>query len=164
MKSLNASNWLAPDPAWSPEPRPAQWRDDFVAIALGPQVPAEVAGLFESARASLVYGVFYAPLVAVGVEQCYWALEAGLRARCARQDLPVSVQDRQGKDHALSFSHNLRQLQDQGLIAEADAPLWRQAGELKDWVASPRLGGALGREHAVIALGRAAELLNRLFA
>ena len=165
MKRITTQNWLDPDtkgPAAGMDAR--AWRDTFLAIRLDKGVPPEVGALFETARASVVYGLFFAPLVTAGVEQCYWALEAGIRARCAQLDLPVSVQDRQGRDHALSFSHNLRQLLEQGVVSEEDATLWKQAGELKDWLGQPGHGNAVAGDHAVTALSRAATLLNKLFA
>ncbi|MCP5277687.1 MAG: hypothetical protein H6935_04910 [Thiobacillus sp.] len=165
MKRITTQNWLEPDatgPAAGMEAR--AWRDTFLSIRLDRKVPGEVAAQFETARASMMYGLFFAPLVALGVEQCYWVLEAGLRARCAQLDLPVSVQDRQGRDHALSFHHNLRQLLEKGLVSEEDALLWKQAGELKAWLALPRHGEVVARDHALTALTRAATLLNALFA
>ncbi len=165
MKRITTQNWLDPDTTGAPAGTdPRAWRDAFLAIRLDKGVPGEVAAQFETARASVIYGLFFAPLVTLGVEQCYWVLEAGLRARCAQMDLPVSVQDRRGKGHALSFSHNLRQLQEKGLIPEEDATLWKQAGELKDWVALPKQGDAVARDHAMTALTRVSTLLNRLFA
>ena len=165
MKRITTQNWLDPDSAGPVAGMDARaWRDSFLAIRLDRSVPVEVAALFETARASVLYGLFDAPLVTLGVEQCYWVLEAGIRARCAQLDLPVSVQDRQGRGHALSFSHNLRQLTEKGYIPEDDAALWKQAGELKDWITHPKQGDAVARDHALTALTRTAELLNRLFA
>lgn len=165
MKRLTPQNWLEPDTTGaSAGMAPPAWRDAFLAIRLDKGVPREIAAMFEAARASVIYGRFFAPLVTLGVEHCYWVLEAGMRARCAQLDLPVSVQDRQGKDHVLSFGHNLRQLMDKGVIAEADAELWRQAGELRAWATQPKQDNPVGQDHAVTAFTRAATLLNRLFA
>lgn len=163
MKRITPQNWLEPDLGGaSAGLDPSAWREALLAIRLHEQVPAEIAALFDTARASMLYGLFFAPLVTLGVQQCYWVLDAAARTRCAQRAIPVAVRDRQGKEHALSFSHNLRQLVEQGVIAGADAPLWKQAGELRDWAVSP--GQGVGPEHALTALGRAASLLNRLFA
>ncbi len=165
MKRITTQNWLDPDGSGIPAGTdPRVWRDSFLAIRLERQVPGEVVILFETARASALYGLFFAPLVTLGVEQCYRALETGIRVRCAQAGLPVSVQDKQGRRHALSFTHNLRQLQDLELIPETDVTLWQQVGELKSWLAAPRNGDAVVREHAMTALSRAAALLNGLFA
>jgi len=162
VKPLAAHNWLEADPASQPGALSVQaWRDRLLSLKLASQVPAEVAHLYDTARGCLVYGPFFAPLVSVGVEQCYRALELALRVRGGDAGLAVTVQDKQGKAHALSYAHNLRQLADQGLITPEDAPLWKQAGELRDWAAQP--GQGLGLEHGAIALERAAGLLNRLF-
>lgn len=165
MKRITTQNWLEPDktgPVAGMDSR--AWRDTFLSIRLERNVPEDVAALYETARASVIYGLFYAPLVTLGVEHCYRVLEAGLRARCVQLGLPVSVQDRQGGNHALSFSHNLRQLEEQGLVSTEDALLWKQAGELKAWLALPGHGDAVARDHALTALTRVATLLNALFA
>lgn len=165
MKRITPQNWLEPDTSGaSAGTDPLAWRDAFLAIRLEKWVPKEIAAMFEAARASVIYGRFFAPLVTLGVEHCYWVLESGVRARCAQLGLPVTVQDKQGKGHALSFSHNLRQLMDQGVIAEADAELWRQAGELREWATQPKQDNSLGLDHVVTAFTRAATLLNKLFA
>lgn len=165
MKRITTQNWLEPDsPGAQAGTHPSVWRDAFLSIHLDRGVPVEVTTLFETARASALYGLFFAPLVGLGVEQCYRALETGIRVRCAQAGLPVSLQDRQGRRHALSFSHNLRQLQDRALIPPADVALWQQVGELKNWLAALRHTDAMAREHAVTALSRAAGLLNGLFA
>ncbi|MEW5771143.1 MAG: hypothetical protein AB1831_12375 [Pseudomonadota bacterium] len=164
MKRITPQNWLEPDPTGAPAGTdPQAWRDEFLAIDLDRKVPQAVAGMFETARGCLIYGRLFAPLVTLGVEHCYWVLEAGVRARCVQLGLPISVTDRQGRTHSLSFAHNLRQLQEKGAVGEEDLALWQQAGELRDWAAQPRHGEQVGPEHAHTALKRAAELLNGLF-
>jgi hypothetical protein len=165
MKRLDRTNWLEPDPRAGPAPVDAEaWRDAFLAIRLDPRVPAEIAAMFEAARACMIYGSFFAPLVTLGVEHCYRLLEAAVRARCTQLGLPVAFRDREGKDRPLSFQHNLRQLIGRAVISDADATLWRQAGELRDWAALPERQAAVGPDHAITALTRAAGLLGRLFA
>jgi hypothetical protein len=64
----------------------------------------------------------------------------------------------------LSFSHNLRALGKQGLIAGDDQQRrWQQVKELRDWLTAPEHQGVVTHEHAVTALTRTAELLDRLF-
>lgn len=165
MKRLNRTNWLEPDQHGNPVPVDAEaWRDAFLAIRLDPRVPAEIAAMFEAARGCMIYGSFFAPLVTLGVEHCYRLLEAAVRVRCAQLGLPVAFRDRLGKDRPLSFQHNLRQLVGREIVSDADAALWRQAGELRDWAALPERHAAVGPDHAITALTRAAGLLGRLFA
>lgn len=164
-KRLNRTNWLEPDQHGRPASVDAEaWRDAFLAIRLDPRVPAEIAAMFEAARGCMIYGGFFAPLVTLGVEHCYRLLEAAVRARCTQLGLPVAFRDRQGKERPLSFQHNLRQLIGREVVSEADATLWRQAGELRDWAALPEHHAAVGQDHAITALTRAAGLLGRLFA
>ncbi len=164
MKQIDHDNWLRADAGGRTEVMDAdRWREAFVGIRLDPAVPADVARLFEAARGGMVYGYFFQPLLAMGVEQCYRVLESGARKRCAMAGLPVHCDDSQGKPHPLSFAHNLRALSRLGLIADTDLLLWRQAPELRDWVAAPEHQAALNLEHGRTALARAAELLGKLF-
>lgn len=164
MKAINHENWLQADASGKGGPADAgKWREAFLAIRLDPAVPAEVARMFEAARGGMLYGYFFQPLMAMGVEQCYRVLESGARLRCVQAGLPVTCADGQGKAHPLSFAHNLRALAKRGLIADVDLPLWRQAPELRDWVAAPAHQAAITLEHGVTALGRAAALLGNLF-
>lgn len=165
MKRITRTNWLEPDSSGGTGCQDAQaWIDRFLAIRLDERVPAQIAAMFEAARGGMIYGWFFAPLVAFGVEHCYRLLEAGVRERCAQLGLPVTCSDRQGRAHPLSFAHNLRSLVALGVIARDDLRLWRQAGELRNWATLPEHQDLLGPEHAATALTRAAELLNRLYA
>jgi hypothetical protein len=119
--------------------------------------------MFEAARGGMIYGYFFRPLLVLGVEHCYRLLEAGARTRCAMEGLPVSCADSQGKEHPLSFSHNLRTLVSRGIIPEDDLKLWHQARELRNWAAAPEHQSALSAEHGATALERTAELLGSLF-
>jgi hypothetical protein len=164
MKLINHDNWLLADTGGHGRGADAAaWRQAFLAIRLDPTVPAEVARLFEVARGGMVYGYFFQPLLAVGVEQCYRVLESGARSRCAQMGLPVHFADNQGKSHPLSFGHNLSALARHGVIQAADLTLWRQARELRDWVATPEHHKVLNLNYGVTALSRAAELLGKLF-
>lgn len=165
MKRITPQNWLKSDATGAmANVDPLAWRDNLLAISLDDRVPEAIAAMFETARGSVIYGGFFAPLVTLGVEHCYWVLEAGVRTRCAQLGLPVSFQDKQGKAHVLSFAHNLRQLTDKGVIAREDATLWKQAGELREWAALPKHPDQIGPDHAATAISRAAALLNKLFA
>lgn len=164
MKAINHDNWLMTDAGGKGQVADAgKWREAFLSIRLDPGIPGDIARMFEAARGGMLYGYFFQPLLAMGVEQCYRVLESGARARCAQAGLPVSCADSQGKPHPLSFAHNLRALAKLDLIADADLLLWRQAPELRDWVAAPEHQAALTLEHGVTALARAAELLGKLF-
>ncbi len=164
MKAINHDNWLMADASAKGQTVQAnQWREAFLSIRLEPRIPPDVAQLFETARAGLLYGYFFQPLMALGVEQCYRVLESGARVRCAQAGFPVDCVDRAGKSHPLSFSHNLHALAQIGFISDADLSLWQQARELRNWAAKPANQTALTLEHGVTALSRAAELLGRLF-
>jgi hypothetical protein len=164
MKAIDHDNWLLADAGGKGVVMDAgKWRQACLVISLDPAVPGDIARMFGAARGGMLYGYFFQPLLAMGVEQCYRVLESGARARCAQAGLPVACADSQGKPHPLSFAHNLRALAKLDLIADADLLLWRQAPALRDWVAEPEHQAALTLEHGVTALARAAELLGKLF-
>ncbi|OYY93657.1 MAG: hypothetical protein B7Y41_10415 [Hydrogenophilales bacterium 28-61-23] len=164
MKSIDHDNWLQVDTGGKGRVVTVRaWREAFLSIRLDPAVHQDVARMFEAARGGMLYGYYFQPLMAMGVEQCYSVLESGARARCAQAGLPVYCVDSQGKRHPLSFGHNLRALAKAGLIQNADLNLWQQARELRDWVAAPANQAALTLDHGVTALSRAAELLGKLF-
>jgi hypothetical protein len=164
MKTINHDNWLLADNHGKSRVTDAsEWRKAFLSLRIDPTMPPDVVRMFEKARGSMLYSYFFHPLMAMGIEQCYRALESGARARCAQAGLPVDCVDNQGKPHPLSYSHNLRALAKAGLINDESLKLWQQARELRDWVMAPANQAALTLDHGVIALSRAAELLGRLF-
>lgn len=163
MKKLHHENWLLADAEGGLAGEARKWRETFLAIALDPAIPAAVALMFESARGGMLYGYFFQPLLALGVEQCYRCMERGARERAAAAGLETQCQDSQGRSHPLSFAHNLRALGKLGVIDEADLLLWKQAREMREWVAAPEHHAALTLDHAATALARASELLGRLF-
>jgi hypothetical protein len=164
MKHINHDNWLQADACGPERYGDARgWREAILTVRLDAAVDREVARLFEAARGGLLYGYFFQPLLAMGVEQCYRVLESGARVRCANAGLVVSCNDNQGRAHPLSFGHNLRALMKQGLIPDADLLLWQQAREMRAWVAAPEHQALLSLEHGATALARVAELLGRLY-
>ena len=163
MKAIDHDNWLQVDSSNGRGVEARKWREAFLSIRLDPAVRPDIARMFEAARGGMLYGYFFQPLMAMGAEQCYRVLENGVRARCAETGLPVSCADNQGRQHPLSFGHNLRTLVKQGLIPPEDLKLWQQAREMRDWVIAPEHQAALTLEHGATALARAADLLGRLF-
>ncbi len=164
MKAIDHDNWLQADTSSRGRSVEARiWRGAFLSIRLDPEVPPDIVRMFEAARGGMLYGYFFQPLMAMGAEQCYRALETGARSRCQAAGLPVSCADNQGRQHPLSFGHNLRALAKLGLISPEDLNLWRQAREMRDWVIAPEHQTALTLEHGATALARAADLLGRLF-
>lgn len=164
MKEINHENWLLADAGGKERNADARkWREAFLGIHLDPTVDREVTRMFEAARGGMLYGFFFQPLMNMGLEQCYRVLESGARARCRQAGLDVTCADSQGRQHPLSFGHNLRALAKLGLIEDTDLLQWHQARELRDWVAAPGHQAVLTLEHGVTALARTAELLGRLF-
>jgi len=161
MKRITADNWLQPDgdTAGGSE----AWRDAFLRIRFDAAVPEEIESMFEAARGAMIYGRFFAPLLTMGVEHCYRLLEAAARSRCLSLGLSVVVVDGHGREHPLSYEHNLRALVAAGAIGLDENERWQQARDLRNWAANPDHQAILSPTHGVTALMHCAELLGKLF-
>ncbi len=94
IKNLSVENWLRPDDvsrSFVTFDHKLQrfrhldgddWAKDILQHDLTEAVPAEVATLFATARGSLVYGYFFYPLYALGLEQLFRVSEAAVASLC----------------------------------------------------------------------------------
>jgi hypothetical protein len=64
-----------------------KWVTECLKPKLQPGVPEEVAFLFEIARGSLIYAIFFLPLASLATEESFRVLEAGVRHRCKQLGL-----------------------------------------------------------------------------
>jgi hypothetical protein len=141
--------------------------DKWVRACLKPQlescVPEEIAFLFETARGSMVYGLYFLPLASLARERCYRVLEAGVRRRCLQLGL---LKTKQAKDKYLrdaGFAEILKALTKTGKIPPPDADAWLAIPFLRNRYSHPTSQSISGLEDAVGTLAYTAELLNRLF-
>lgn len=90
-------------------------------------VPHEILRLYEVARGCIVYGWFYYPLLALGMEQMSRVVEAAVRAKCIA--LGVGGQ---------SYHKNLEALKKAGVIASNDASKWEAGKNIRNRASHPR--------------------------
>jgi hypothetical protein len=76
FKRITAENWQDADvPRLFGLTTPDNWIGAHLQPQLSPNVPQEIAALFEVARGSMIYGWFFYPLITLGAEQCYRVLD-----------------------------------------------------------------------------------------
>lgn len=123
FKRVTAQNWQDGDvPRVFELTAPDNWIEAHLQPQLSPNVPHEVAALFEVARGSMIYGWFFDPLITLGAEQCYRVLEAAVRKRCEQAGIPTKRQTKSGKIIETKFVENIEAFIKTGVIAVADRP------------------------------------------
>ena len=165
FKQITLENLLKPDEHMS---YPSRLRGDkWVLACLKPQVdssvPVEVAFLFEVARGSMIYGMFFLPLAALATEQGFRVLEAGARHRCKQLGL---LKKKSAKPNAFPdapFVDLVAALQKAGRIPNGDLAAWKSMVSLRNLFSHPTSQCIRNRQEAIEQLAYIVELLNRLF-
>ena len=165
FKQITLENLLEPDehPKYPSPLRADKWVRECLKPQLDPSVPVEVAFLFEVARGSLIYGIYYLPLVALAAEQGFRVLEAGVRHRCKQLGL---VKKNSAKPHALPDAHFVElvgALHEAGKIPESDVAAWKAMVYLRNVFSHAADQYIRKRHEAIEQLAYVAEMLNRLF-
>ena len=130
---------------------------------LEPNVPEEIAFLFEVARGSMVYGMFFLPLASLATEQGFRVLEAGARHRCKQLGL---LKKKSGKSKVLpdiSFADLIAALGQYSKIPDGDLHAWKSMVFLRNRFSHHTSQTIRSRQDAIEQLAYVAELLNRLF-
>ena len=165
FKRISLANLLVPD---SNSSHPSRLRDEkWVKACLKPQlepcVPEEIAFLFEVARGSMVYGMYFRPLASLASEQCYRVLEAGARHRCKQLRL---LAKKKGKEKAIPdppFAHLVAALKQGGRLPEGDTEAWETMPFLRNRYSHPQSQTIQSADSPPGTAAFTAELLNRLF-
>ena len=165
FKRISLANLLEQD---SHPSHPSRLRGDkWVRACLKPQlescVPEEIAFLFEVARGSMVYGMFFVPLASLAREQCYRVLEAGARMRCIQLGLFEKKRTEDKRLEKVFFKELIEALKKAGGIPKADLEAWTTMPFLRNRYSHPASQTILSLESAVRGVEYTAELLNRLF-
>ena len=165
MKTLSSDNWLELDPAISmtvrldaqglPQPtRPDDWLPPILEPHLSDNVPTEVRDRFESARAAMIYGLFFLPLFSLAVEELFRVAEAAVYHRCALEAAP--------KPHT-NFQSNITFLSRKGIITDKEETSWRRTKESRDFASHMHQRETFSAASAIEVLGRIAGRINDLF-
>ena len=140
-----------------------RWVQACLKPQLDPRIPEEVAFLFEVARGSMVYGMFFLPLASLATEQGFRVLEAGARLRCKQLGL---LEKKSGKAKVLpdeSFADLVSKLRKAGRITHTDLDIWKSMVFLRNRFSHHTSQTIRSRQDAIGQLAYIAKLLNRLF-
>ncbi len=165
FKQITPGNLLQNDdhPSYPSRLRGEKWVRECLKPRLNPSVPEDVAFLFEVARGSMVYGLFFLPLAALATEQGFRVLEAGVRHRCKQLNL---AKNRSGKANAFPdkpYLDLVTALHKAGRISGNDLHIWKSMVDLRNTVSHRTSVTICARHEAISQLSFIAELLNRLF-
>jgi hypothetical protein len=165
FKNISPANLLDHDdhPSHPSRLRGEKWVRECLKPQLDESVPEEVAFLFEVARGSMIYGLFFLPLAALATEEGFRVLEAGARHRCKQLEL---AKKKSGKANAFpeeAYADLVTALHRAGKIPKEDLDIWQSMVFLRN-SSSHRTSAAIRtRQEAIKQLAYIAELLNRLF-
>jgi len=165
FKQIRPVNLLQPDdhPAYPSPLHGEKWVKECLKPQLNPNVAKEVAFLFEVARGSMIYGMYYLPLAALATEEGFRVLEAGVRHRCKQLGLG---KNKSGKPHAFPdkpYLNLVKTLHKAGKIPKNDLRIWESMICLRNNVSHRTAASIRARHEAIAQLAFIAELLNRLF-
>jgi hypothetical protein len=146
VKHLTAQNWLDPDETGrafgevnlaTGEHRPASgegWADQFLAVELHHEAPAEIREMWEVARGLALYGWFYYPLYAIAEHQLRRVADAAVLHRYRQADGPPNrkADPDDGQPTWPSFKRRVDWLIDNGVIAADKRHRWDAIRELRN--------------------------------
>jgi len=165
FKRISPDNLLEhdDDPSYPSRLRKAKWVQACLKPQLEPSVPDEIFFLFEAARGTMVYGMFFLPVATLAAEQCFRVLEAAARQRCKQLGL---LKKKPGKEKLLPdvfFAEVLAKLRQAGKIHDSDIAAWETMPFLRNSASHPKSQSIWSRDTAAGQLAYTSELLNRLF-
>jgi len=165
-KTLSPTNWLEPDIASSMmlnrDPSSdatspmsgTDWLNLILEPRLHPDVPEEVKGMYETARAVITYGWFYYPMITLGAEQLYRVLEAAASHKCKSMNAPSSVK---------TFDKKLNWLNTKCILTDEDVHRWTPARTLRNIASHAKFQALHLPSYAIQELENAANDINSLF-
>lgn len=104
------------------------WARLFLDHTLSASVPKSVAGLFEVARGTVLYGFYFYPLYTLGLEQLFRVTEAALTAKCQDLGAPAGV---------ASFQRRIGWLVSRQAIRGSDRVRWDAIRMLRNSASHP---------------------------
>jgi hypothetical protein len=146
VKRPTVQNWLAPDETGrafgevnlaTGERRTASgdgWADQFLAVGLDNEVPAEIREMWEVARGLALYGWFYYPLYAIAEHQLRRVADAAVLHRYRQAGGPPNKKPdpEDGQPIWPSFKWRVEWLIDHGVIATDRGPRWDAIRKLRN--------------------------------
>jgi len=140
-----------------------EWITFFFFPKLDSKVPLEIAKLLEVARGAMIYGWYFYPLIALGMEQCWRILETGVRVRCQQANIPTKIVTPKAKEIDATFDNNIKALIKNKIISKTDKERWKAVRKLRNCSSHPERQSIYDPGQAQGILSLAVDLLNDLF-
>ena len=165
FKRLSLANLFEPNDhrAYPSRLRGEKWVRECLKPQLDPGVPKDVSFLFEVARGSMIYGLYFHPLAALATEQGFRVLEAGVRHRCKELGLGKKKSGRADGFPDTPYAELVDELHKAGKISDDKLEFWKAMVYLRNRFSHPTRACIRSRHEAVQQLTQIADLLNRLF-
>jgi len=164
MKRITPSNWQLPEmPEIYTNMTQEIWIQEHLTPKLNPEVPENIAALYEVARGAMIYGWYFYPLITLGAEQCLRVLETAVRRCCENNGIKTKVEGKDGKVFDTSFVKNIKALIKKGIIPAKDEKLWMAAKDIRNYASHPESQTILPPGMTLANLKITADRLNYLF-
>jgi len=136
---------------------------DCMKPQLEPCVPEEIAFLYEVARGSMVYGMYFQPIASLATEQLYRVLEAGARHRCEQLGLLKKKSVKKKVLPDTSFVEIVGALKQARIIPDCDSDSWEMMPWQRNRSSHPKSQIIHSDLYPVEMAAYAADMLNRIF-
>ncbi len=160
FKRLTIDNILQPDTLGIQcDIKKEQWMScayDFLKPQLSETVPDGTKALFEVARGTMVYGLFFFPLYSMGTEQLFRVAENALRQKC----IALGMQFKDGK---MYFGDMLGRLTKKSVISKDRRQVWECFRQLRNIYSHPGNQTIITPALAEKTLKTITEQINLLF-
>ena len=164
FKTITPENWQEPDiPRTLPKMTAEIWIRDHLTPQLTSDVPNEVRGLFEVARAAIIYGWYFYPLLTLGSDQLFRALEAAVHHCCEKHSIPTEFEDKNGKKRAVRYDLQVKRLVEKGIVPAEEESRWEGARRLRNSASHPKWQSIFDPSTSLSMLTLVSEDINRLF-
>jgi hypothetical protein len=166
FKKLTKENWKTWDPIndyfiklnlWTGEKRNVtedERAEEFLKIELIPFVPIEVQRQFETARGAMLYGCFFYPLFALGIDQLFRVAESAVTHKCLILDLT--------KDKS-RFADKLEKLKKLNYLTEEEYNDWELLRKMRNEFSHSKIQSLYPPFEAVFFLKNITDKINKLF-
>ena len=163
IKRITQANWKSPEiPEMLGNMSQEIWLREHLAPKLNPEVPENIAALYEVARGAMIYGWFFYPLITLGAEQCMRVLETAVRICCENNGIKTKSESKDGKVFDTTFTKNIKALIKKNIIPEKDEKMWMAAKDIRNYASHPERQSILPPGMTLANLKITADRLNYL--
>ena len=162
VKHLTPENWLVADAVAVMIHRTdsgaaisgSEWVELTSTPKISDSVPRDIHRMFEVARGAMIYGYFFYPLLTLGEQHLYRAIEAAVTLKCH------SLQGPAGRE---TLSQKLDWLLEHGSLTASQRQDWDSLRIARNEASHPRFQSIILPNFALFMLGDVAKEINLLF-